>query len=107
MAQVEVTVNNQNFLIACENGQEDRLLDLSKIVDDKVGELAAQVGQVGPTRLLVMAALVIADELVDLRETSKLTPVQNSGEASASATACIEELSRRIEKIADLADQAL
>ena len=41
MAQVDITVNNQNFLIACEDGQEDRLLDLSKIVDDKVGELAA------------------------------------------------------------------
>ena len=107
MAQVEVTVNNQNFLIACENGQEDRLLDLSKIVDDKVGELAAQVGQLGHARLLVMAALVIADELVDLRGALKLMPAQNSDEASAPATACIEELSRRIEKIADLADQAL
>ena len=83
------------------------LLDLSKIVDDKVVELAAQVGQLGQTRLLVMAALVIADELVDLRETVKLMPVRNNDEASASATACIEELSRRIEKIADLADQAL
>ena len=107
MAQVDVTVNNQNFLIACEDGQEDRLLDLSKIVDDKVVELAAQVGQLGQTRLLVMAALVIADELVDLRETVEQRPVQNSDETSASATACIEVLSRRIEKIADLADQPL
>ena len=104
MAQVDITVNNQNFLIACEDGQEDRLMDLSKIVDDKVGELAAQVGQVGQTRLLVMAALVIADELVDLRETVKLTPGQNSDDK---AVACIEELSRRIEKIADLAAEAL
>ena len=104
MAQVDITVNNQNFLIACEDGQEDRLMDLSKIVDDKVGELAAQVGQVGQTRLLVMAALVIADELVDLRETVKLTPAQNSDDT---AVACIEELSRRIEKIADLAAEAL
>ena len=104
MAQVDITVNNQNFLIACEDGQEDRLMDLSKIVDDKVGELAAQVGQVGQTRLLVMAALVIADELVDLRETVKLTPVQNSDDKAA---ACIEELSKRIEKIADLAAEAL
>ena len=104
MAQVNITVCNQNFLIACEDGQEDRLLDLSKIVDDKVGELAAQVGQVGQTRLLVMAALVIADELVDLRETEKLTPVQNSDDK---AVACIEELSKRIEKIADLAAEAL
>ena len=104
MAQVDITVNNQNFLIACEDGQEDRLMDLSKIVDDKVGELAAQVGQVGQTRLLVMAALVIADELVDLRETVKLTPGQNSDDK---AVACIEELSKRIEKIADLAAEAL
>ena len=104
MAQVDITVNNQNFLIACEDGQEDRLMDLSKIVDDKVGELAAQVGQVGQTRLLVMAALVIADELVDLRETVNLTPVQNSDDK---AVACIEELSKRIEKIADLAAEAL
>ena len=104
MAQVDITVNNQNFLIACEDGQEDRLMDLSKIVDDKVGELAAQVGQVGQTRLLVMAALVIADELDDLRETVKLTTVQNSDDT---AVACIEELSRRIEKIADLAAEAL
>ena len=104
MAQVDITVNNQNFLIACEDGQEDRLMDLSRIVDDKVGELAAQVGQVGQTRLLVMAALVIADELVDLRETVTLTPVQNSDDK---AVACIEELSKRIEKIADLAAEAL
>ena len=104
MAQVDITVNNQNFLIACEDGQEDRLMDLSKIVDDKVGELAAQVGQVGQTRLLVMAALVIADELVDLRETVKLPPVQNSDDK---AVACIQELSKRIEKIADLAAEAL
>ena len=107
MAQVDITVNNQNFLIACEDGQEDRLLDLSKIVDDKVGELTAQVGQVGQTRLLVMAALVIADELVDLRETVKLTSDQNSDDKSGSAVACIEELSRRIEKIAELSTQAL
>ena len=104
MAQVDITVNNQNFLIACEDGQEDRLMDLSKIVDDKVGELTAQVGQVGQTRLLVMAALVIADELVDLRETVELTPVQNSDDK---AVACIEELSKRIETIADLAAEAL
>ena len=51
-----------------------------------------------------MAALVIADELVDLRETVKLTPVQNSDDK---AVACIEELSKRIEKIADLAAEAL
>ena len=67
MAQVDVSVNGQSYRIACEDGQEDRLVDLAAIVDEKVLGLVNQIGQVGSNRLLVMAALVIADELVDLK----------------------------------------
>ena len=81
MAQVDINVNSQNFQIACEDGQEDRLLDLAKIVDRKVVELVDQVGQVGQNRLLVMADIKVA--------------------------ASIEELSQRIEKIADRVNEAL
>ena len=106
MAQVNVTVNQQSFRIACEDGQEDRLSDLAKIVDDKVSELVSQVGQVGQNRLLVMAALVIADELVDLRDFPPNVNQEFSGENEQKATLQIEELSKRIENIADWADQA-
>ena len=106
MAQVNVTVNQQSFRIACEDGQEDRLSDLAKIVDDKVSELVSQVGQVGQNRLLVMAALVIADELVDLRDFSPNVNQEFSEENEQKATLQIEELSKRIENIADWADQA-
>ena len=106
MAQVNVTVNQQSFRIACEDGQEDRLSDLAKIVDDKVSELVGQVGQVGPNRLLVMAALVIADELVDLRDFSQVVDKEFSNEDEQKTAIQIEELSKRIENIADWADGA-
>ena len=67
MAQVDVSVNGQSYRIACEDGQEDRLVDLAAMVDEKVIGLVNQIGQVGSNRLLVMAALIIADELVDLK----------------------------------------
>jgi len=106
VAQVNVTVNQQSFRIACEDGQEDRLSDLAKIVDDKVSELVGQVGQVGPNRLLVMAALVIADELVDLRDFSQNIDSEFSDENQQKAALRIEKLSKRIESIADWADGA-
>ena len=106
MAQVNVTVNQQSFRIACEDGQEERLLDLAKIVDDKVSELVGQVGQVGQNRLLVMAALVIADELVDLRDFSQNIDPEFSDENQQKVALRIEELSKRIENIADSADGA-
>jgi cell division protein ZapA len=106
VAQVNVTVNQQSFRIACEDGQEDRLSDLAKIVDDKVSELVGQVGQVGPNRLLVMAALVIADELVDLRDFSQVVDKEFSNEDEQKTAIQIEELSKRIENIADWADGA-
>ena len=67
MAQVDVSVNGQSYRIACEDGQEDRLVDLAAMVDEKVIGLVNRIGQVGSNRLLVMAALIIADELVDLK----------------------------------------
>ena len=67
MAQVDVSVNGQSYRIACEDGQEDRLVDLAAMVEGKVLDLVNQIGQVGSNRLLVMAALIRADELVDLK----------------------------------------
>ena len=104
MAQVDINVNSQNFQIACEDGQEDRLLDLAKIVDQKVVELVDQVGQ---NRLLVMAALVIADELEDYRDLAQEPVGEKTAEADIKVAASIEELSQRIEKIADRVNEAL
>src|SRR5262249_49051204 len=57
-----VMVNSKAFTIACDDGEEDHLRQLAAIVDGKVRELLGSVGNVGDTRLLLMAALLIADE---------------------------------------------
>jgi cell division protein ZapA len=62
MPLVNVMVNSRAYTIACDDGEEDHLRDLAGHVDSKVKELLASVGQVGETRLLLMAALLIADE---------------------------------------------
>ena len=63
MAQVDVTINNRSYRIACDDGQEEHLVRLADFVDRRVQDLVDSVGQVGDARLLVMANLLIADEL--------------------------------------------
>jgi cell division protein ZapA len=62
MPLVNIMVNSRAYTIACDDGEEDHLRELAEHVDDKVKELLATVGQVGDQRLLLMAALLIADE---------------------------------------------
>jgi cell division protein ZapA len=68
MGQVSVLVNGRNFTITCDDGQEARTRRLAQYVDTKVGQFAASVGQVGEAKLLLLAALAIADELADANE---------------------------------------
>lgn len=65
MAQVEVTINGRTYEIVCDDGEEDHVASLGRFVDEKVAQLVSSVGQAGDTRLLVMAALLISDELSD------------------------------------------
>ena len=62
MPLVNVMVNSRAYTIACDDGEEDHLRELATHVDAKVRELLGSVGQVGDQRLLLMAALLIADE---------------------------------------------
>ncbi|MDB3953544.1 cell division protein ZapA [Alphaproteobacteria bacterium] len=65
MSDLSITVNGRNYVIACEGGQEDNLEQLASYVDKRVMEIAESVGQVGETRLMLMANLLVADELAD------------------------------------------
>jgi cell division protein ZapA len=62
MPLVNVMVNGRAYTIACDDGEEDHLRDLAAVVDAKAREVLSSVGQVGDTRLLLMAALLMADE---------------------------------------------
>ena len=62
MPLVNVMVNGRAYTIACDEGEEEHLRDLARLVDTKAREVLGSVGQVGDSRLLLMAALLIADE---------------------------------------------
>ncbi len=65
MAQVNATIAGRQFRLACEDGQEDHLLKLAKDIDARIDELRGKFGEIGDTRLTVMAALTVADELAE------------------------------------------
>lgn len=101
MAQVEITINAKSYRIACEDGQEERLRELASLVDAHVKELVDDVGQIGDTRLLVMASILIADELADLREATAGGSVAPGGADEERLAASLEALAGRIDTIAE------
>lgn len=68
MAQVTITINSREYAIACEDGQEVRILQLARILDEKAKLLNLSVGQVNENMVLVMVGLLLADELSELKK---------------------------------------
>ena len=103
MAQVDITINGRDYSIACDDGQEDHLLRLGEYVDKKVAELVAEVGQVGDTRLLVMASLLVADDLSEAFEeisTLEKGAGRKAPDVPKSVVEGFDGLAKRIENIA-------
>ncbi len=65
MAQVTVTINGRQFRMACEDGQEGHLMNLARELDSRISGLRTKFGEIGDTRLTVMAAITVADELAE------------------------------------------
>ena len=81
MAQVNVTINGRHYDVACDDGQEEHLMKLAAFVDDRVAMLKQSVGSLSESHLMMMASLMIADELDEAL--IQLEEVQdNSGESS-------------------------
>ena len=65
MAQVNASIAGRQFRLACEDGQEEHLQALAKDLDERIAQLRKKFGEIGDTRLTVMAALMVADELAE------------------------------------------
>lgn len=103
MAVVDVVVNGRTYQVACDDGQESHLVDLARYIDSKVADLAKTMGQVGDARLILMASLLIADELseaMDSVDSLKRTLEQSREEVSNEAEVAFSALATRIEDIA-------
>jgi cell division protein ZapA len=104
MGQVVVKVNGREFPLSCADGQESRIRRLAQYVDVKVGEFTKQIGQVGEARLLLLAAIVISDELSDANEALLQERSRNrtatAREDEQAAAAGLRGMAERIESIA-------
>ena len=98
MGQVNLTINSRPFAVTCDDGQEGRIRLLGQYVDAKVAEFAGNIGQVGEARLLLLAALVIADELADANEALRLE--RSETREAAAAASSINGIAQRVEAIA-------
>ena len=65
MSHINVSINARQYRMACEEGQEVRLLKLAESLETRIQSLRGKFGEIGDARLTVMAALTVCDELVD------------------------------------------
>jgi len=120
MAQVNVTINGRQFRMACEDGQEGHLIELARDLDMRISGLRSKFGEIGDTRLTVMAALTVADELAEagqrvkrleeelaaLQDARVLTSDRNRA-AQASIAAALGIAAERIENITKKLNQTV
>ena len=108
MGQVVVTVNGRAFPLSCADGEEPRIRRLAQYVDGKVAEFVRTHGQIGEARLILLAALVITDELSDtndvVQQERSRTRVPGVGvgvpDGSDAMVSGIRGIAERIESIA-------
>ena len=112
MSHVNVTINGRQYRMACEEGQERRLLQLAESLESRITALRGKFGEIGDARLTVMSALMIADELLDTsqriaRLEEQLTSLQDARYAAAerakatqsAISAALNSAAERLEKM--------
>ena len=73
MANINVKFNNKDYLLSCEDGQEENLKELANHLDSKYSELKNSLGNIGENKLLLIAAIQMVDDYFDLFKKVKNT----------------------------------
>ena len=94
MPEVSVQIANRNFELACADGEEERVQELAAYVDEKIADLRRQLPGTPEVKLLVFAALILADESREARGIAKAAE-----SARASATDSAETLATALEDL--------
>ncbi|MEM7570205.1 MAG: cell division protein ZapA [Pseudomonadota bacterium] len=90
MAQVVVHVGGHDYRLACRDGEEAQLEKLGQYLDRKAEDLQQSLGQVTETRLLLMSAILVVDELLELRERQAQQEDADTEKASEAAPTPVE-----------------
>lgn len=113
MAEVSVTINGRVYRMACDPGQEDHLARLGRELDQRISQLRDSFGEIGDTRLAVMAAIMVADELAELKrrlrsadqeiqslKDARERAAQRNEEGERALAEILESTAERIERLA-------
>tara|TARA_Y100000768_G_C23970905_1_gene680474 strand:+ start:544 stop:990 length:447 start_codon:yes stop_codon:yes gene_type:complete len=68
MANVNIKFNNKDYLLSCDDGQEESLKKLTKYLDKKYLELKDKLGNIGENKLLLITTIQLIDEYFDLKQ---------------------------------------
>ena len=68
MANVNIKFNNKDYLLSCDDGQEESLKKLTSFLDKKYKELKEKLGNIGENKLLLITTIQLIDEYFDLKE---------------------------------------
>ena len=101
MAQVTITINSREYAVACEDGQEGRILQLARILDEKAKMLTAGGLQVNENMLLAMVGLLVADELSELKKGAPVVVANPDAASPSEISAADEALAQQIILLAD------
>jgi len=106
MAQLTLQINGKPYICGCEDGQERHLHALGVLVDAKVSEVAAGGGGLGDTRLMLMGALILADEVTTAQASLAAAEAEverlrsELSRADNRAVAALEAAAQKIESMA-------
>jgi cell division protein ZapA len=120
MGQVNVAINGRQYRMACEDGQEDHLTRLAEELERRITNLRAKFGEIGDTRLIVMAALTFADEMADATQRirrleeelaalqdARVAAADRARQTEAAIVAAFNSASERIEKLTKRLNQSV
>ena len=91
MANVNIKFNNKDYLLSCDDGQEESLKKLTKFLDNKYSELQDKLGNIGENKLLLITTIQLIDEYFDLKQ--KVTDQKKK----------LDEISKKFKEIKSLA----
>jgi cell division protein ZapA len=98
MAEITIQIAGRAYDVACRDGEEEQLRRLARLVDAKADQVRAAVGGGGETRQLLLAALLLADELNDIRG-GKVVPLPPDTDTALADA--VEQLAARVETLAE------
>jgi cell division protein ZapA len=115
VAKVQIEINDRRYAIGCDEGQEEHLVRLARYFDDQIRRLASSVGQIGDQRLFLMGALILVDEMQELKlrldkaeaEVARLSDPMSATHAGVAPTAkMLHDAATRLEALADRLEKA-